>query len=523
MPQTPGEMNCSHSPSRQQATSFSPLPPASIDGHTQEAAQKQEQQETQEVLEPGEREFRTLAESIPQLVWVTRPDGYKEYFNQQWYEYTGMTREQMQEIDWFHFLHPDDYPSMMKIWEHSRDTGEPFQIEYRIREGKTGAYRWFIGRALPVRSSDGMILRWFGTCTDIDDFKKSQQALEQTTAFLRGIIEGTSNPITIKDRSGRYQLVNPSAAEVFGKPVAEILGRDDTAFFPPEIAQTLIETDQRIMTTGNAETLEERLLVNGEEKIFLSTKSPLRDANNEITGLILVTRDITDRKEVEQRKDDFISMASHELKTPITTLKAQTQLLKRRLEREGHNDAVTALAKIETQTNRLTRLVSDLLDVAKIQSGQLDYAEEAIAIDDLVRESIETVRHTTSTHTITLHGASSRQVIGDKDRLEQVFINMLNNAIKYSPQATNVDVFLDTTDTTMTIRVQDYGIGISEANRDKIFERFYRVLDGNTKTLSGLGMGLFISNEIVQRHHGNIDVTGEEGTGTTFSVTLPTR
>jgi signal transduction histidine kinase len=226
--------------------------------------------------------------------------------------------------------------------------------------------------------------------------------------------------------------------------------------------------------------------------------------------------------ELEQRKDIFMSMASHELKNPLTALKGFTQLLKRRVEKQDIQGSGDLLVRMEAQTTRLTKLIEDLLDVSKIQAGGLEYAEERIAIDALIQDIVETIQHTNTTHTIRMHGTSHIYVIGDSDRLGQVFINLMTNAIKYSPQATSVDVSIAAANDEVLVSVRDYGVGIPEEHLSKIFERFYRVHGAQEQAFPGLGMGLYISHEIVKRHGGKIWVESTEGKGSTFYVALPT-
>ncbi|HEX5690197.1 MAG TPA: PAS domain-containing protein, partial [Roseiflexaceae bacterium] len=132
----------------------------------------------------SEEQFRLLAELVPQLIWITKADGYHEYFNQRWYDYTGTTLEQTRGEGWSTLLHPDDLERTLETWNHSLRTGEPYDIEYRFKEGKTGEYRWFLGRAVPARDTSGAITRWFGTCTDIDDQKRNAEALQERTDEL---------------------------------------------------------------------------------------------------------------------------------------------------------------------------------------------------------------------------------------------------------------------------------------------------------------------------------------------------
>jgi signal transduction histidine kinase len=227
------------------------------------------------------------------------------------------------------------------------------------------------------------------------------------------------------------------------------------------------------------------------------------------------------RKELEQRKDDFLSMASHELRNPLTALKLQTQLVRKRLERQSHHEAATALSRVEGPVRQLERLIAELLDVSKIQAGRLEYRQETVDLDALLREITGTMQQTSPSHTILMHGTVGTSLIGDPDRLGQVFINLISNAIKYSPDAETVEVDLSASPETVTVRVRDHGLGIPREQRDKIFDRFYRATGPKQKAIPGLGMGLYIVAEIVKRHGGTITVDSAVGKGSTFTVTLP--
>jgi signal transduction histidine kinase len=199
----------------------------------------------------------------------------------------------------------------------------------------------------------------------------------------------------------------------------------------------------------------------------------------------------------------------------------QTQLARKRLERQSPHEAATALSWVEGPINQLERLISELLDVSKIQAGRLEYQQETVDLDALLREITETMQQTHSSHRILVRGTVGTSLIGDPDRLGQVFINLLSNAIKYSPDAKTVEVDLSTSEDVVTIRVRDHGLGIPRELRDKIFDRFYRVTDPRQRAIPGLGMGLYIVAEIVEHHGGTISVESEVGEGSTFTVTLP--
>ncbi len=239
------------------------------------------------------------------------------------------------------------------------------------------------------------------------------------------------------------------------------------------------------------------------------------------TTLILAAV-MAERRALDQRKDTFLSIASHELKTPITVLKLQASMLHRQLAKQGlQTSEAPALSSMEVQANKLTRLVEELLDVSKIQAGRLEYVWERVDLDALLREIVGSMQSIYPGHTILLHGAVQASLIADRDRLGQVFINLLSNAIKYSPNAQTVEIDLDASPETATIRVRDHGPGIPPELRDKIFERFYRISNSQQRTISGLGMGLYIVAEIVRRHRGTIVVDSTMGKGSTFTVTLP--
>jgi|SRR5579885_375245 len=229
---------------------------------------------------------------------------------------------------------------------------------------------------------------------------------------------------------------------------------------------------------------------------------------------------VLEQQKLETRKDDFISMASHELKTPVTSLKSYVQVLQKLSEKEKHTTQVQYLSKMDKQINKLTKLISDLLDLSKIEGGRLQLEREAFPIDELVKEVVETVRMTT-TNKILLNGQTKKQVVGDRDRLGEVLTNLLTNAIKYSPSGSTIQVTTKANKKEMVISVQDNGIGVAKEHQDRIFDRFYRVEGINEKTYPGFGIGLYFSAEVIKRHGGRIWVESEKGQGSTFSFTLP--
>ena len=231
--------------------------------------------------------------------------------------------------------------------------------------------------------------------------------------------------------------------------------------------------------------------------------------------------EIAERKEIERRKDHFINMASHELKTPVTSLIGFTQVLQRRFTKRGDEESLRFLGIMNTQLGKLTGIINDLLDISKMQQGKLDYQAELFDLDGLVQEVVGNLQATTPTYKLFIQECTPVQVYGDRDRIGQVLINLLSNAIKYSPRADTVLIRVSKDSQNAQVSVQDFGIGISPVHYQQIFERFYQVTDSDEEIYAGLGIGLFICAEIIHRHHGQITVESRKNHGSTFSFTLP--
>jgi signal transduction histidine kinase len=221
----------------------------------------------------------------------------------------------------------------------------------------------------------------------------------------------------------------------------------------------------------------------------------------------------------EEKKDEFISIASHELKTPLTTVKAYLQMLELTLD-EQNEEASLYAKKASQSVNRLNELISELLDVSKIRLGKLNYSITEFDFNELADSTIEHIQLTTTTHTIIKAGFVKDKVTGDKDRLQQVIVNLLTNAIKYSPGTTQVFITISQEDGFVKVAVKDTGIGIAKQSLEKIFDKYHRV-EEHAIHFQGLGIGLFISHEIIQRHHGQLWAESEPGKGSSFYFTIP--
>lgn len=220
-------------------------------------------------------------------------------------------------------------------------------------------------------------------------------------------------------------------------------------------------------------------------------------------------------------KDEFISIASHELKTPLTTVRAFTQLLLKYFSAREDMKATDYLRRMDKQLNRLTGLVANLLDISRIQSGKMLFNEETFSITGLIDEIISDISTATGTHIFVREGTPDTRVRADRYRIGQVLENIIRNAMKYSPRSRDILIRTERKGRRVLISIRDYGIGIPTEQKEKIFERFYRAGGTSRNSYPGLGLGLYISREIMHRHNGRIWVESEEGRGSTFFLELP--
>lgn len=362
-------------------------------------------------------------------------------------------------------------------------------------------------------------------------YREVQQARDQLDIILQGVADG----IVVYDADSSMLYANEAAAhmndyasvqEFLATPLLQLVSRYE---FIDEQGEPIPydRMPHRRVFTGEREA---QAVIGYREKGILQptrwalvSSRPILSESGEVALVVSILHDITERMMVEQRKDEFISMTSHELKTPVTSLKGFTNVLQRRLAKRGDTQELYFLSRMDAQLDKLTDLISELLDISRMQSGKLVLRAEPIDLDTLIDDTIEMVQASTTTHSLVVEGRTGVQVLGDADRLRQVFINLLSNAIKYSPGADTVRVTLTLSGEPeqAIVRVQDFGIGIDKEHHEHIFERFYQVTDPEEKTYPGLGIGLYISNEIVARHHGRLWVESYKGDGATLYVALP--
>ncbi|MEO5648058.1 MAG: PAS domain-containing sensor histidine kinase [Chitinophagaceae bacterium] len=346
-------------------------------------------------LEESEEKFRSLADSLPDLVWTKDSEGNFNYFSKAFQEYSGLDMEKLLKEGWLQIIHPDEWKQTERHWNDSLLSGNNLVLTHRFRRND-GQYRWHLSHATPQRNANGNIQMWVGASTDIQEIK-----------------------------------------------------------------------------------------------------------------------------ELDEQKDYFISMLSHELRNPITTLSGYIQILQLKYKPDHDQFLSTSLTTIDKQVGKLIKLIADLLDVSKIKIGSLTYIKENFNLNQCIKEIVAEAGSINPEHEIIFSDCSDVFVFADKERIGQVIINLLTNAIKYSPGKNEVTVEMRVVEDCVVVTVQDNGIGINEKDQAKIFERFYRVEGKNEKKFPGFGIGLFIASEIIHEHKGKIGVKSKPGKGSAFYFSLP--
>lgn len=347
-------------------------------------------------------------------------------------------------------------------------------------------------------------------------YKSAQENEHKFKSFFNSNIVG----VFTADKNGDILDANDGYLRIIGYTKEDLQNRKLNRWTLTPLEH--VESDKKAMdeleTEGSTTPWEKEYVKKDGSQVPVIVAATLID--KKFGTNITIVLDITERKRLEQRKDEFIGIASHELKTPLTSIKGYVQILERTLEDLGNDKAIMLVSKTNTYINRMNSLIADLLDVSKIQAGKLQLNNEVFDFYDLIHDGIEAIQPTSTRHKIICDNCIHQKIEGDKHRLEQVLMNLLSNAIKYSPKADKIVIKTQKNKDIITISIRDYGVGIPKKSLDKLFQRFYRV-DKTAKDFSGLGIGLYISCEIVSRHGGKMWVESKEGKGSTFFFTLP--
>ncbi|HYK08058.1 MAG TPA: ATP-binding protein [Candidatus Eisenbacteria bacterium] len=363
----------------------------------------------------------------------------------------------------------------------------------------------------------------------VEKEKKARYIAEEGKLRLQTILAQLPVGVIMLDGEEKKFEANKEMEKIIGKKVntATFRNKNYIPSFLYNSYQSLSPTEWPILRafrTGEIIFEEEIEYVRSDKKrIFLMTNAaPIKNLQGKIVAAVSTMYDITQLKESEARKDDFINMASHELKTPITSMMLYLDTLISMAKNQDYKKIKQITGDIKRQTERLQKLTKDLLDVSLIQTGNLTFNKEKFSLNNLLSTTIATLRKTTS-QKIVLSLKKSIVVNADKLRIEQVVTNLVNNALKYSQGRGSIVVSLHKEDDKAVVSVKDLGIGISESQQKNIFDKLYRVRENRGNTFPGFGMGLYIAKEIINGHAGDIWVKSKKGEGATFYFSLPLR
>ena len=359
---------------------------------------------------------------------------------------------------------------------------------------------------------------------------QSQERSEADRRFaeLRAVFDSDPNGIALFDAQGLLRMASLRIEEIFGIPLRAMYGQRFDEIYRQKLAQVvshdreaMLERVRGIFANREARAHDEIELERPRHRWLTRSSVPVRSASGEYLGRLVVYVDVTEHRELDQQRSDFLTVAAHELRTPLTPLSMYLQSIERRLKR-GQSVGGDLVSKARRQVERLGTLVEDLLDVSRLESRRMQLSSADVEMNELADDVVADFRAQTRNHDILLRRAATRIVVeGDRERLEQVLVNLISNAIKYTPQGGRITVSVERAGSEARVSVQDPGIGIPDEEQPRLFQRFFRAANATTRNYSGLGIGLFVAHEIVHRHGGWFEVRSELAKGSTFTFYLP--
>jgi len=490
-------------------------------------------------LTQREEEFRSLADAMPQLVWMADPTGYVQWFNQRWYDYTGTTPDQNCGWGWQAIHDPTFLPEVVARWKASLNSGNPFEMVFPLR-GKEGKYKPFLTRAVPVRDAHGTITRWFGTNTDISGEVEIRQQIEDSQAKLQtaldasqrlaAIVSSSDDAIIGKDLNGIVTSWNPCAERMFGYTADEMIGTSVRRVIPPEV---FADEDRIMLAVARGQRTEHfetfRMRKNGERLEVSLTLSPVFDGAGQILGVASIYRDISQQKKVEKALHTSERLASvgrlaatiaHEINNP---LEAVTNLVFLAQNSANAGDAKAFLEQAQQELARVALLTKQTLGFYRENKGAREMTLGELVVP-LV--SVFSARARNKQIAIDTDFRQNPTLVGIPGEIRQLFANLLNNSIDAVKDRGRILIRVSegrehrgVGRRGVRLTMWDNGPGIPEENRKQLFEPFF-----TTKRDVGTGLGLWVSLNILGSHHGHIKVRSSTTPGkswTVFSVFLP--
>ena len=491
----------------------------------------QQREYAQAALQESETRFQTMANCFPLLMWIANEEGKCTFFNKSWLDYTGQTMEEELGYGWAKEVHSQDLTKCIAIHQESFKSRQPFQQEYRLRRWD-GKYRWLLDYGTPRYRPDGSFAGYIGSCIDINDRKEIEATLQESERRWRTLLENVRMLVVALDPQGNVDYVNPYLLEVTEYDREEVIGQkwlDKFIRFQdrPE-AEKLFK---KVLKPNSCSQNHRKVILtrSGECKVVAWNSTQLRNLQGEPIGMICIGEDITERHAIEKMKDEFISVVSHELRTPLTAVHGALSLLVKGAVTPESTQGKRTLQIAAESTERLVRLVKDILELERLESGNIELIKQKVNAKELIRQAIEQIQIMANQAGVHLKLQKADVVFyADGDRLIQVLTNLLTNAIKFSKPGSSVCLCAqiehpDNLEQQPQILfvVKDEGRGIPTEQLESIFERFHQVDASDSRQKGGTGLGLAICRNIVEQHGGKIWVESMVEKGSTFYFTIP--
>src|SRR5579883_731837 len=427
---------------------------------------------------------------------------------------------------WSTSIRPKDRERLTNLVARVTSGASTYSDEFACM-GADGRVYW-LSELLHVEMLRPGLWRLFGICADVTQRRKDEQALARLSLQYEVILNAAGDGITGVDANQRISFMNPAAARMLGYEIAELHGQDLHATIHHTRADgSSYPVDQcpiyRALQDGEVHHASNEVFwrKDGNSFVVEYTCTPIRE-QNQIVGAVVAFHDVTERRMIDRMKDEFISVVSHELRTPLTSIRGSLGLLASGVLGSLPEQGQRMLEIAVNNTDRLVRLINDILDIERIESGKVAMEKKTCDTAELIQQAVELVQSIAQESEIRLTvSADSVQIWADPDRFVQVMTNLLSNAIKFSPPGSKVTIRAQHERNELQIQVKDQGRGIPSDKLEAIFGRFQQVDASDSREKGGTGLGLAICRSIIQQHGGRIWAESTLGSGSTFFVVLP--
>ena len=486
----------------------------------------------------NDEQFAVICDSMPQMLWTTSPEGHHDWYSRRWYEYTGLSAAQCAGDGWINAFHPDDLPEAGKRWTRSLATGEEYTTEYRCRR-HDGQWRWMLGRALPLRDhKTNAIVKWFGTCTDINEQVVSRQEAKSTRQRLLNVIKHAKTTVWAVDKDRNLTFLQGTlmweedekdiSEESIGRNVYDVFGQHRGLIDLPLYKKPMEE----IFEGQYFEKVSEHH-IDGNGRWFRTRFIPIADNQSRsdgsdekrVEGIIGISMDVTEVKQQEAKmheqeqenlrllsaetaakeasrlKSQFLANMSHEIRTPIAGVIGMSELL---LDTALDTEQRECAENIQRSGNGLLTVINDILDLSKVESGRLDIEEVQFSLSVVVNDVSKMLSFAAERKNLRFESdvriGNHQNLIGDPGRVRQILTNLLTNSIKFTSEGYVKLAVMVQEETESTVEVlfivEDTGIGIEEEVRKRLFKPFSQADSSTARRFGGTGLGLTICKNV---------------------------